>query len=53
MDKYQCDCGYQYDPGMGDPVFGIPPGVDFEDVPEDYECPICGGIKDSFKPVQL
>jgi flavin reductase (DIM6/NTAB) family NADH-FMN oxidoreductase RutF/rubredoxin len=47
---YTCSiCGYQYDPEEGDPALGIPPGTAFEDLPEDYKCPICNAGKDYFK----
>lgn len=42
-------CGFQYDPEEGDPALGIPPGTPFEDLPEDYKCPICNAGKDYFK----
>ena len=49
MAKYVCDiCGYVYDPEAGDPENGIEPGTEWEDVPEDYVCPLCGAGKDSF-----
>ena len=52
MKKYVCDpCGYEYDPAVGDPDNGIAPGTAFEDLPEDWECPICGAGKDEFSPV--
>lgn len=41
-------CGFQYDPEEGDPTLGIPPGTPFEDLPEDYKCPICNAGKDYF-----
>ena len=41
MDKYVCDaCGYIYDPAVGDPDNGIAPGTAFEDLPEDWVCPL-------------
>ena len=41
--KYVCDvCGYVYDPAVGDPDNGIAPGTKFEDLPEDFACPLCG-----------
>jgi len=50
MAKYQCDpCGYIYDPAVGDPDSGIAPGTAFEDLPDDWCCPICGVSKDMFK----
>jgi flavin reductase (DIM6/NTAB) family NADH-FMN oxidoreductase RutF/rubredoxin len=44
-------CGFQYDPAEGDPTMGIPPGTAFEDLPEDYACPICSAGKDFFSKV--
>lgn len=49
MDKYFCNpCGYTYDPEKGDPEHGIAPGTAFEDIPDDWCCPICGVSKDMF-----
>ena len=48
--KYECPCGYIYDPETGDPDSGIAPGTAWEDVPEDWVCPICGLGKDAFTP---
>ncbi len=42
-------CGYTYDPEVGDPTMGIEPGTLFEDLPDDYKCPICNAPKDYFK----
>jgi flavin reductase (DIM6/NTAB) family NADH-FMN oxidoreductase RutF/rubredoxin len=42
-------CGYTYDPEVGDPTMGIEPGTPFEDLPDDYKCPICNAPKDYFK----
>lgn len=41
-------CGFQYNPEEGDPTAGIPPGTPFEDLPEDYKCPICNAGKEYF-----
>ncbi len=50
MDKYQCTvCGYIYDPDKGDPDGGIKPGTKFEDIPDDWTCPVCGAEKSQFK----
>ncbi len=50
MDKYVCTvCGYVYDPEQGDPDNGVDPGTKFEDLPPDWECPICGASKDDFE----
>jgi len=49
MDKYECEvCGYVYDPEAGDPDSGIEPGTPFEELPDDWVCPVCGAEKDQF-----
>ena len=48
MKKYECPCGYVYDPEVGDPDNGIAPGTPWEDVPEDWVCPVCGLEKEAF-----
>ena len=51
MKKYVCNvCGYVYDPAEGDLDGGIAPGTAFEDIPEDWVCPICGVTKEDFSP---
>ena len=46
---YQCSvCGYAYDPAKGDPDNGIASGTAFEDVPEDWVCPVCSAAKEMF-----
>ncbi len=53
MKKYECTaCGYIYDPAVGDPDAGIAPGTAFEDLPADWECPLCGAGKDQFEVVE-
>ncbi len=53
MQKYQCTiCGFVYDPEEGDPDSGIAPGTPFEDIPEDWYCPVCGVTKADFEAVQ-
>jgi len=49
--KYECVCGYVYDPEVGDPDNGIAPGTAFEDLPEDWVCPVCGMEKDAFSAI--
>lgn len=50
MDKWTCTvCGYVYDPANGDPAGGVPPGTAFENLPEDWVCPVCGAPKDMFE----
>ena len=47
--KYVCGvCGYVYDEEVGVPEAGIAPGTKFADLPEDFECPLCGVGKDEF-----
>ncbi len=49
MDKYICTvCGYIYDPEVGDPDNNISPGTPFDDLPDDWTCPVCGAGKDKF-----
>ena len=51
MQKYVClTCGYVYDPAEGDPDSGIAPGTAFDDIPEDWACPVCGATKGDFEP---
>ena len=46
-----CDvCGYVYDEALGDPDNGIAPGTTWEELPEDFVCPLCGVGKDDFSP---
>ena len=50
MDKWEClVCGYIYDPGKGDPDNGVEPGTAFEDISDDWVCPVCGADKSQFK----
>ena len=50
MDRYVCSiCGYVYDPEQGDPDNGVDPGTKWEDVPDDWECPVCGASKEDFE----
>lgn len=49
MKKYVCEvCGWVYDEAVGDPDNNIAPGTKFEDIPESFECPLCGVGKDQF-----
>jgi len=50
MKKYVCSaCGYVYDPAVGDPDSGVAPGTAFEDIPDDWVCPVCGVGKEDFE----
>ena len=50
MERMQCDnCGYVYDKDQGDEKSGIAPGTAFEDLPEDWACPLCSVGKDMFE----
>ncbi|MBU3195170.1 rubredoxin [Clostridium algidicarnis] len=50
MQKYVCIvCGYVYDPEIGDEDNGVAPGTSFENVPEEWVCPLCGVGKDQFE----
>ena len=52
MKKYECKtCGYVYDPEKGDEDGGIAAGTAFEDIPDDWVCPLCGVTKDDFEPM--
>ena len=50
--KYICiNCGYIYDPDKGDPANGIVPGTPFDDLPDDWVCPMCYAGRDQFDPM--
>ena len=52
MKKYRCiPCDWVYDPELGDPDGSIEPGTAFEDIPDDWVCPLCGASKDQFEPI--
>ncbi len=34
-------CGYIYDPEKGDPLRNISPGIPFEELPDNWRCPVC------------
>ena len=53
MKKYVCEvCDWIYDPAEGDPDGGIEPGTAFEDIPDDWVCPLCGVGKEDFKLIE-
>ncbi|MFA6850247.1 MAG: rubredoxin [Selenomonadaceae bacterium] len=50
MKKWACSvCGWIYDGEVGDPDYDLAPGVAFEDLPDDFVCPLCGVGKDQFE----
>ena len=52
MKKYECEVrGYVYEPEIGDPDNGIAPGTAWEDIPEDWVCPLCAVGKDQFSEI--
>ncbi len=53
MKKYVCVvCGYIYDPEQGDPDNDVEPGTSFEDIPDDWLCPMCGADKSQFEETE-
>ena len=45
-------CGWIYDEAEGDADSGLAPGTRFEDIPEDWACPLCGVTKSDFSPYE-
>ncbi len=53
MAKWKCMvCGYIYDEDDGDPESGVDPGTKFENLPDDWVCPLCGAPKDMFEKIE-
>lgn len=53
MAKWEClVCGYVYDTEKGDPDNGVDPGTAFEDLPEDWICPVCGAPQSQFEKIE-
>lgn len=53
MKRYICtNCGYVYDPALGDPLSNVPPGTAFEKLPEQWRCPICYVEKELFDELE-
>ncbi len=51
--KYVCAlCGYVYKSAEGDPENGVEAGTDFEDINEDWLCPLCGASKEDFDVIE-
>ena len=53
MHKYECPCGYVYDPKEGDPANGVEAGTKFKDLPDDWVCPKCGAEKEFFEKIEV
>ena len=50
MEKYICEmCGYEYNPEAGDPDNGVAPGTSWDQVPDEWLCPVCAAGKDAFE----
>jgi rubredoxin len=53
---WQCqtsNCGYMYNPEKGDRKGKIPKGTPFDELPEDWKCPVCGASKKMFRPMAI
>jgi len=53
---WQCqtsNCGYMYNPDKGDRKGKIPKGTPFDELPEDWKCPVCGASKKIFRPMTV
>jgi len=49
MSRWQCkECSFIYDPSEGDMESGIPSDTKFEDLPDNWVCPVCGVPKNMF-----
>lgn len=54
MSVYACElCGYEYRSEVGDPDQGIDAGTEFEELPADWVCPLCGASKDDFERMKI
>ncbi len=52
MQKYKCKvCGHVYDPQKGDPEAGVNAGTQFNDLPDNWTCPVCGAKQKKFRPL--
>jgi rubredoxin len=53
MKKYECTvCGYIYDPELGDDENDIDPGTEFDELPDEWVCPVCNAGKDEFNEIE-
>ena len=52
MQKYKCTvCDWVYDPSVGDPEHNVPAGTSFDELPDDWVCPLCFVGKEDFEPI--
>lgn len=52
MKRFVCElCGYAYDVKEGDPENGVEPETEFDEIPSNWVCPLCGASKDDFAEV--
>ncbi|TFG06279.1 rubredoxin [Candidatus Thorarchaeota archaeon] len=53
MAKYECMvCGWIYDEDIGDPDSGVAAGTKWDDLPEDWVCPMCGADRNDFELIE-
>jgi rubredoxin len=51
-EKFKClSCGYVYDPEEGDSISGVAAGTSFDDLPDQWICPLCGVRKSEFTEI--
>jgi rubredoxin len=52
LDRHECGtCGYVYIPIQGDERNGIAPSTSFDDLPENWRCPVCSAGKRRFQNI--
>lgn len=50
--RYEClTCGYVYEPSQGDSNSQIPPGTQFESLPNNWRCPVCSASRSQFRNI--
>ena len=53
MNSWECNvCGYIYDPDIGDDEYNFDSGIIFNELPDEWECPVCGAGKTDFKEIK-
>lgn len=52
LDRHECQaCGYIYEPVKGDDRRQVPAGTAFEELPQDWRCPVCGAATPRFRNI--